>query len=95
MSENVKMSVEEVNEVRAVQESFQNKIYQFGQLYLQKIQAENAVKFAIDQESKLTDDWTQIQKRENDLVDKLLAKYGEGSLDLSAGTFISEKKPVV
>ncbi len=92
MSENVKMSVEEVAEVRGVQEAFQNKIYQLGQLYLQKIQAENATKFVIDQESKLKDDWNEIQKRENELVDKLLAKYGQGSLDLKEGIFISDTK---
>lgn len=92
MSEKVKMSDTEITEVKAVQEAFQNKIYQLGQLYLQKIQAENAVKFVADQETKLKDDWNQIQKLENELVDRLLAKYGQGSLDLKEGTFVSDTK---
>jgi len=92
MSEQIKMTEVELTEVRLLQEKFQQKIFQLGQNALQRTQAKNALKGADEQESKLTEDWVGLQKEENQLIDKLLTKYGEGSLDLGAGMFISEKK---
>ena len=92
MSEQIKMTDGELTEVRVLQEKFQQKVFQLGQNALQKLQAKNTLKIADDQESKLSEDWVGLQKEETQLIDKLLAKYGEGSLDLQAGTFISEKK---
>lgn len=92
MNENQKKLTDgEISDIRKIQESFQNKIYQFGQLYLQKVQAENALKFVTEQEAKLKDEWKEIQKIENEEVDKLLTKYGQGAIDLKEGIFISDK----
>jgi len=90
--EKIKMTDNEVAEVRLLQEKFQQKVFQLGQLYLQKIQAEQTVKDISSQETKLKDEWNSLQKMENELIDKLLKKYGEGSLDLAAGVFITDKK---
>ena len=92
MSEIVKMTDGELTEVRGLQEKFQQKIFQLGQVSLQKVQAKEALKNAESLESKYVEDFQNLQKEENKLIESLLAKYGEGSLDLQAGTFISEKK---
>ena len=89
----VKMSDSEIVEVKILQEKFQQKVFQLGQLYLQKKQAEEAVKVVNDKEIKCLEEWSNLQKMENELIDKLLNKYGEGSLDLNAGTFVSDKTP--
>ena len=47
-----------------------------------------------EQEIKLRNEWNDLQKMENELIEKLLNKYGEGSLDMAEGVFTSEKKPV-
>lgn len=87
-----KLTNEELTDVKKLQSSFQQKIYELGQLYLQKMQAESSIKFVVDQESKLKEEWVSLQKLENELIDKLLEKYGQGSINLSEGTFISENK---
>ena len=92
MSEQIKMTDMELSEVKMIQEKFQQKVFQLGQLSLQKKQLEVSTKTLNDQESKTWEEWVALQKMETELIDKLLAKYGEGSLDLNAGTFISEKK---
>ena len=51
------------------------------------------VKSINEQEVKLKAEWNNIKKMEDELINKLLSKYGEGSLDLQEGTFISEGKP--
>ena len=94
MSETVKMTDSEVKEVRALQEKFQQTMFELGQNTLQRLQANATLKAADKKEAELGDTWVSLQKAENELIEKLLKTYGEGSLDLNAGTFISEKKPV-
>lgn len=93
MSEPVKLAENELAEVRMLQGKFQEKTFQLGQLYLQKMQVESHIKAVTDQEAKLRDEWATLQKLENEFVEKLLQKYGEGSLDLKDGLFVPEKKP--
>ena len=93
MADSIKMTEGELAEVRMLQEKFQQKIFELGRLLLQKKQMDVAVKNLAEQETKTWDEWTGLQKMENELMDKLLKKYGEGSLDVGAGTFIPEKKP--
>ena len=93
MSETVKMTESEVKEVRALQEKFQQTMFDLGQNTLQRLQASATLKAAEEKEAKLGEIWVGLQKNENELIEKLLKTYGEGSLDLNAGTFISEKKP--
>jgi len=85
--EKIKITDNEIMEVKLLQDKFQQKIFELGRLYLQKLQIESTSRNIVDQE------WVPLQKMENELMDKLLKKYGEGALDLGAGTFIPEKKP--
>lgn len=94
MSEKIKMTDSELAEVRMLQEKFQQKHYQFGQWFLQKMDVEMRTKTINEQEIKLRNEWNDLQKMENELIEKLLNKYGEGSLDMAEGVFTSEKKPV-
>lgn len=90
--EKIKMTDSEILEIKLLQEKFQQKVFQLGQLYLQKMQVEASIKTLNEQEIKLRDEWLSIQKMENELIDKMLAKYGEGQLNLVKGEFIPEKK---
>jgi hypothetical protein len=94
MSEQIKMTDSELAEIRVLQEKIQSTVFRLGQTALQKFQAKNGLKNAEESEVKLEGEWIGLQKEENQLIDKLLTKYGEGSLDLQAGTFISEKKTI-
>ena len=85
----IKMTDGEIAEIKLLQEKFQQKLVQLGQLNIQKIQTERAI---TDQENKLKDEWELLQKMEDELIQVLLKKYGEGQLDVVNGTFIQEKK---
>ena len=91
MSEKIKMTDGELAEVKMLQEKFQQKMFQLGQWALQKMDAEARIKANTEQETKLKDEWNSLQKMENELIEKLLSKYGEGNLDLANGIFVSEK----
>jgi hypothetical protein len=92
MSEPIKITEEELSEVRMLRGKFHERVVQFGTLYLEKMQVEAQVKSITDKEQELQQEWKNLQKMEDDLLDKIIKKYGEGSLDLENGTLVPSKK---
>jgi hypothetical protein len=91
MNESIKLAENELKDVRTLQDKYQQNIFRLGRNSLQKLQAKASLKFAEEEEEKLGKEFLNLQKEENVLIETLLKKYGEGSIDLSAGTFIAEK----
>ena len=91
MSKVTKITEEEINKINELQALYQQKIYQLGQLQIDKIALEENSK-AIDarQESIITE-WKDLQSKENDVVNSMAEKYGKGSLNLKDGTFTSQE----
>jgi predicted transcriptional regulator len=90
MSEKIKITEEELNTVRTVQTKFQDVRFQFGGLYIEKLAVDAAIKAITDKEGQLQEEWKSLQKQENDIIEAILKKYGEGSLDVKEGVFIPE-----
>ena len=90
MSEPIKMSDGELAEIKLLQEKFQHKTFDMGLLYLEKMQVDEIIKNLTDKEQSLQGDWESLKKLENELIDKLIKKYGEGALDLKRGTFVPD-----
>ena len=90
MSEQIKMTDEELKSIQDLQTSFQEKIVQFGKLYLEKMNIENAVREITEKEMTLKDDWKSLQIKETELVNQILKTYGEGSIDIKNGIFHKE-----
>lgn len=91
MAEKIKLKDEELKQLREHQVNVQNKIDQFGRLYLEKLSVDAAIKAVTDRETQLQTEWQTLQKTENELLDGILKNYGEGSLDVREGVFIPEK----
>jgi len=90
MSEQIKMTDGELKEVRKLQDEYQKNIFQLGQNTLRKLEAEEALKFTQDGETKLYEEFKKLRQSEDGLIQTLLKKYGEGSLDLKAGVFTAD-----
>ena len=90
MSEPIKMSDSELAEVKLLQEKFQRKTFDMGLLYLEKMQLDEFIKNLANKEQSLQTDWESLKKLENELIDKLIKKYGEGALDLNRGVFVPD-----
>jgi len=92
MSENIlKMTDGELAEIKLLKDKFQQKVYELGNLQIQKIQLEKNLKTISNQESKLKDEWDNLLKMDEEFVQTLLQKYGEGRLDVSKGVFIRDE----
>lgn len=93
MNDPIKMKDNELAEVKMLKEKFQEKLSQFGLLYIDKMQVEAAVKSLTEKESKLQEEWNNLKKMETELIDKCLITYGEGVLNLADGTFTPDPTP--
>lgn len=88
----MKMTDSELVEVKLLRDKFQSKTFEMGLLYLEKMQVDEFIKNVTNKEQTLRDDWEGLKKSENELIDKLIKKYGEGSLDLNEGVFVPDKR---
>ena len=71
---------QELNELKNLRDRIDEISFQFGQLYIQKLNLE-------EQEILLKNKLKSIEKEETTIAKKLTDKYGKGSIDLETGTF--------
>jgi len=80
MPEEVKFTEEELKQVQNVQKSYVNIQNQFGQLKLAQIRLD-------EQEIDLENSLQKIKKEEQQFLDSITKKYGQGTLDPETGLF--------
>lgn len=88
----IKFSEHEMTEIKLLQSKFQEKIGDFGRFKIERLQILKLVQDLETREAKAEEEYLNLQRMETSLLDKLTAKYGEGSLNLEDGTFIPIKK---
>jgi hypothetical protein len=88
MSQSIKITESEFAEIKMLQNKFQESIQRLGLLGVEKMELDRLVTEFVEKEKKLKDEWISLQKLEQGLLDKIIAKYGEGNLSMSDGTFI-------
>ena len=74
--------------IKNIQEEYQAKVIQFGQIALEKTVLEKKLKELYDFHDKAVEELTDLQQREKKLADELNAKYGQGTLDPKTGEFM-------
>jgi len=91
MSETIKFTKEELDQITALKESNNQKIAEFGQIELELLLANQRIEALDDAKNKLQEDYVELQNKERNLVQQLNEKYGAGQVDLSSGEFIPVK----
>ena len=65
-----------------------------GHQQVQKMELDRLVTEFVENEKKLKEEWQSLQKLERGLLDKIVQKYGEGSLNMTDGTLITSDSAV-
>lgn len=92
MSDEIKFQPDEIESLGKISLKYQEKTLALGQLYLDKLTLDEKFKFLADTESRLKQEYLDIQKEEEQWLNNITAKYGEGTLNIKDGTFIPNKK---
>jgi low affinity Fe/Cu permease len=93
MSENtIKLLPEELQSLQLIQTKYQEKIFQFGQFYLEKLALDDKIKKLVDTETLIRNEFVTLQNEEKQWMDTIASKYGDGNLSLKDGTFTPVQK---
>ena len=82
-----KFTDDELKSLQELQNSYQGKQLQFGQLRVQRLLVQQQLDAIDDTEAKLEVEYGEVQETERKLVADLNEKYGPGNLDPATGVF--------
>ena len=92
-SKEMKFTDEELQSLQDLQNGYQEKQAQLGQLAVQKIIMSQQSEALELRETEVEEEYAQVQQQERDLVAKLNEKYGPGQLDPQTGVFTPIEAP--
>lgn len=90
MADPIKFTDDEIKDLKYIQNKFQEKLIKFGQIHLETIELQERLDLLKKEQDKQKNEYIQLQQTEQELMDKLTKKYGDGSLNLKDGTFIPQ-----
>ena len=90
MSEVIKMTQEDIDRLKQLQEEYNKKTFEFGRLYQAKIEIDNQLIEWEEQNLILTNEYKKLQENETKLAKDLEQKYGQGKVNLETGEFKKE-----
>jgi hypothetical protein len=91
MPETIKLTEEEFKGVQEIQNKYNETVFKFGQFYLERLNLDEKIKNLVELEEKTKEELSLIQKEEQEWINKISSKYGDGSLSLKDGTFIPKE----
>jgi hypothetical protein len=77
-------NADEIAELTIIRESYEQLTLSLGQLQMQKREMEK-------NEKKVNEKLLSTENQEKVFLDKILAKYGEGTFDINTGVFTPKK----
>jgi len=83
----IKLEESELLSLQTIQSRYQEKVFQFGQFYLERIALDEKIKNLADVENKAKEEFAVIQQDEQKWMNDIASKYGDGNLSLKDGTF--------
>jgi len=90
MSEVIKMSQENIDRLKKLQEEYNKKTFEFGRLYQAKIEIDIQLIEWEEKNLTLTNEYKQLQQEEIKLAETLEQEYGQGQVNLETGEFKKE-----
>lgn len=82
--EPLKFNQDEINELSTIRKAYEEATINLGQLEMQKREL-------VKNEKRISEKLTSIENQEKVFLDKIVAKYGEGTFDINTGVFTPRK----
>ena len=91
MSETIKFTQEELDQITKLRESNAQKINEFGQIELELMLSAQRLDVLKKAKEDIQAEYVSLQDVEKKLVEDLNEKYGAGTVDISNGEFTPTK----
>ncbi len=92
MPEEIKFNEDELTKLKNIQQKYFEIQNSFGQVSIARINLHRQLEKLQDTEQELSKRFDSHRKLEQDFVDEITKKYGNGNLNVENGTFIPENK---
>ena len=92
-SSEMKFTEDELQSLQNLQNGYQEKQANLGQLSVQRILLNQQIEALEARQVELESEYEAVQHEERDLVQKLNEKYGPGQLDPQTGVFTPSQPP--
>ena len=90
-SKEVKFTQEELNSIEQLKNNYRGITNALGNLEISRIQTEKRLDMLSNEKLRLETQYEQIIQAENNLINTLTEKYGQGNLDINTGVFTPAK----
>jgi septal ring factor EnvC (AmiA/AmiB activator) len=87
MSNKIKFTEDEMQQINSLQQSYVNLQNTLGQLSVNRIRLEQQLNELDTTEDNIKSQFVKTQTDERNFVDQINKKYGDGNLDLTTGEF--------
>jgi hypothetical protein len=87
MSQPIKIAEGELAEIKTLQGKYYELRLKMGDVQFEKIELDRLVTEFVEREKQLKEELMSLQKLEHQILDKIIKTYGEGSLNMTDGTF--------
>ena len=88
MSQEIKLSQEEMDQIKKIQDDNTAVVFALGETEMGIRLATQEIESLNMRREQIHTDYKNLRNRERELVDQLNKKYGAGQIDLESGIFI-------
>jgi hypothetical protein len=85
MSENQKLTQEEIDSIKALQVQYNKVIFELGSIESQLVLIKKQTEVLETEKAKVVSDIDKIGESEKTLIDSLQTKYGAGNINIETG----------
>lgn len=82
-----KLDKEHVDQLQTLREAFASNANTLGSISLEQIAIQRRLDFLNSEQEKFYAEFETLRKQEQELVDAMRDKYGDGQINLADGTF--------
>jgi predicted transcriptional regulator len=82
-----KLDKEHLDEIQALRDAFSANSQTLGNLYIEEFSLQQQLQQLTEQRTKFMKQFVDLRKQEEELLEKMRNRYGDGQINIAQGTF--------
>lgn len=82
-----KLDKEHMDEIQTLRDAFAKNSQALGNIYLEEYAVKQRIELLESERIKYVQNFSELQKQEQELLEKMRERYGDGEINIAHGTF--------
>ena len=82
-----KLDKEHMDEIQTLRDAFAKNSQTLGNIYLEEYAVKQRMELLESERTKYVQQFSELQKQEQELLEKMRERYGDGEINIAQGTF--------